>query len=329
MSSNAAARWQEQPVDAPSILIVEDEAVVALDLERELGALGYDVAGRSPSGEEALELTEALRPDLVLMDIHLDGELDGIETARRLRSRWQVPVVFLTAFGDDATIERAKAGRPFGYVIKPFQARELRSAIEVALHTRALERELERANETLRAVLDAQRHGAVTVDSGGAITFVSGAAERLLGIDAQAVLGRKMLDLAPLRGCERELAALLSDSPDTGDRRLTAVLDESAGEASALEISAQPDPRDPAGKILFLYDASEVHDLRRLLDERDAFDDIVGRNSRMEAVFQLIRDLAPVDVTVLIGGETGTGKELVARAATAVRALSSASTAAG
>ncbi|MHC1744202.1 MAG: response regulator [Syntrophobacteraceae bacterium] len=133
-------------MSAYSILVVEDEAVVAMDIEERLSALGYEHAGHADSGERALALAEHGRPDLVLMDIHLDGKLDGIEVAETMRRRFRVPVVFLTAYTDDATLERAKAVDPFGFVLKPFDDRDLKSAIEMAIHKHQSSEEIRRLN---------------------------------------------------------------------------------------------------------------------------------------------------------------------------------------
>src|SRR5262245_37688362 len=103
---------------APSILIVEDEAVVAVDIASKLGRLGYGVAGTVWRGEDAIALALERRPDLVLMDIRLAGRIDGIEAAERIRAECQVPVIYLTAYADRATLQRAKVTRPFGYILK-------------------------------------------------------------------------------------------------------------------------------------------------------------------------------------------------------------------
>ncbi len=129
-----------------SILVVEDEAIVALDIQDRLAGLGYAVAGPVASGEQALELATGARPDLILMDIHLKGEMDGIATAREVQRRWRVPVVFLTAYSEDDTLERAKAAGPYGYLLKPFNDRELRSTIEIAIAKHATEEEIRRLN---------------------------------------------------------------------------------------------------------------------------------------------------------------------------------------
>lgn len=100
------------------ILIVEDEAIVARDIAEQLALLGYEAVARTPRGEQAVELAERLRPDLVLMDVRLAGKMDGVSTAETIRDRYAIPVVFLTAYADDATLERAKMAEPFGYVVK-------------------------------------------------------------------------------------------------------------------------------------------------------------------------------------------------------------------
>ena len=135
------------------ILIVEDEAVTALDLKRELSALGYEVVGIADNASDAALSAASLRPDLVLMDIHLAGSVDGIVTACAIRGSDDLPVVFLTAHADEATLTRALTASPFGYVLKPFQVRELRVAIEVALYKHAREAEIRALVVELEAAL--------------------------------------------------------------------------------------------------------------------------------------------------------------------------------
>jgi CheY-like chemotaxis protein len=119
------------------ILVVEDESLVAKDLQIILRHLGYHVPVVVFSGEQAIRRVEEARPDLVLMDIRLKGALDGVEAAARIRSRCDVPVVYLTANADEATLERAKVTEPFGYILKPFEEHLLQSTIEMALQKHA------------------------------------------------------------------------------------------------------------------------------------------------------------------------------------------------
>ncbi|MBD2067633.1 response regulator [Leptolyngbya sp. FACHB-671] len=124
---------------AERILVVEDERVVARDIEKRLKKLGYIVPASVASGEAAVEKVAELRPDLVLMDIRLKGQMDGVEAAEQIRSDFDTPVIYLTAYADDATLQRAKATEPFGYIVKPFDERDLQVAIEVALRRRLSE----------------------------------------------------------------------------------------------------------------------------------------------------------------------------------------------
>lgn len=115
------------------ILIVEDEAVVSLDIARRLEKMGYEVIARVASGEEAIAQVQAAPPDLVLMDINLQGEMDGIETADQLAKEYGIPTIYLTAYAGESTLQRAKLTNPYGYILKPFKERELRATIEIAL----------------------------------------------------------------------------------------------------------------------------------------------------------------------------------------------------
>jgi CheY-like chemotaxis protein len=131
------------------ILIVEDEAIVAIEIKDKLKWLDYPVAGISSSGEDALKKTEELRPDLVLMDINLGEGIDGIETAGRIQSRFNIPVIYLTAYTDEETLQKAKLTKPYGYITKPFNDRELHIIIEIALYKHKTEAEL----KILRGIL--------------------------------------------------------------------------------------------------------------------------------------------------------------------------------
>jgi CheY-like chemotaxis protein len=120
----------------PAILIVEDERIVAKDLQQTLSGMGYDAFGIASSSEEALARAAEKRPDIVLIDIRIKGERDGIETAQDLRNQFGVSIVYLTAHADEVTIERAKKTSPDGYLIKPVKARDLKETIEIAVRAR-------------------------------------------------------------------------------------------------------------------------------------------------------------------------------------------------
>lgn len=136
------------------ILIVEDERLVAEDIKASARKLGFSVPAVVGSGEDAVKKTEELRPDLVLMDIVLDGDMDGIEAASVIRSRFDIPVVYLTAHADELTLERAKVTDPFGYLLKPFEERDLDVAIEVGLYKHRMEKTLKEKEEKIRRNLE-------------------------------------------------------------------------------------------------------------------------------------------------------------------------------
>jgi signal transduction histidine kinase len=132
--------------------LVEDELIIAKTLLHKLSKLGYEAPFHAETGEQAVQMALEWRPDLVLMDIKLRGGVDGVQAAERIRSRIDVPVVYLTGYADDATIGRAKVTEPFGYIIKPVETQALRSTIELALYKHAMDRRLRESEERYRAL---------------------------------------------------------------------------------------------------------------------------------------------------------------------------------
>jgi CheY-like chemotaxis protein len=138
----------------PRILVVEDEAIVSADIQDHLVNFGYLIAGSADSGPQSIQLARDLKPDLILMDIMLNGPMDGAEAARQIRAELKLPVVFLTANSDDVTMFKARDTDPFGYVLKPFDDRTLRIAIEIALYKHRVEREREALIAQLKDALE-------------------------------------------------------------------------------------------------------------------------------------------------------------------------------
>lgn len=188
-----------------SVLIVEDERIVAKDLQQTLAEMGYDAFAIASSSDEALARASERCPDIVLMDIRIKGPRDGIETAEILKKRFDVPVVYLSAHADTATIQRATLTEPYGYLLKPVKAAELQSSIEVSLFKHQMERRLRERERwfstTLRSIADA----VVTVDIGGRITYMNPAAEALIGLrgaDAAGKPASEVLRLVDQRSVE-------------------------------------------------------------------------------------------------------------------------------
>ncbi|MFO0878267.1 MAG: response regulator [Gemmataceae bacterium] len=180
------------------ILIVEDEIIVARDLEAQVAALGYLPLGPVNSGEAAIALAEAHRPDLILMDIRLQGELDGVETAEVIHRQLGLPVVYLTAHTDDQTIRRARVTVPFGYIIKPFEERELRTVIEMALYKHQAERRLQAAARLHEVTLAGIADAVLSTDAAGMVALVNPPAEALTGWPSAEAVGRPLDELLAL-----------------------------------------------------------------------------------------------------------------------------------
>jgi len=177
------------------ILVVEDEAIEALDLQHWLEAVGYPMPEIALFGEEALAKAAASPPDVVLMDIMLAGDLDGIVTAERLRASLDVPVIYLTAYADEDTLRRATATEPDGYIVKPFREREMHIAIEMALHRHALKKRAMLRQAWLAAALDRVTEGVVVADAQREVVFMNAAAERMTGRSAAEARNRPLEEL--------------------------------------------------------------------------------------------------------------------------------------
>ena len=140
-------------MEATRILIVEDEGVVALDIKNRLESFGYVVSDIVPSGEEAIEKTSAQIPDLVLMDIKLCGDMDGIAAAEEIQKRVNIPIVYLTAYSEEKTLQRARITEPYGYILKPYNERELLISIEIALYKHKADAEKQKLVSELEEAL--------------------------------------------------------------------------------------------------------------------------------------------------------------------------------
>ena len=224
-----------------TVLVVDDGIIIAEDIRRRLEASGYSVVDIVTTGEEAIERARTIRPDLVLMDIRLDGVMDGIEAAQKIKSLFEIPVVFVTAYSDEATLTRVKAAGSFGFVVKPVEARELRTTIDLALHKHAAERCLRVSEERHRRLIDSSPDAVIIVDPAGAITACNRRTVDILGFRCAEVLaGKSFFDFVAQE--ERERAAefvsgiFSGDSPGMCDCRILHI----DGGAIPVEINAAP-----------------------------------------------------------------------------------------
>ncbi len=248
------------------ILVVEDEALVAADLSARLETMGYEVIGRASSGEKAVEKAHSGRPDLIMMDIMLQGSMDGIEAAARIHEFLFVPVVYCTAYADDATLSRAKVTEPYGYILKPFGERELQITIEIGLYKSRMEKAMMQREKWLATTLRSLGEAVVTTDEKGAVTYLNPAAENMTGWKNEHAEGRPADDICPIRdnAAQSGPTPYIGRALSSGSRLRVgreAMLVSGSGARIPVEGSAAPivydHTEEPGGAVLVLTNISE------------------------------------------------------------------------
>lgn len=197
------------------ILVVEDEKLVGMDVKENLIEMGYIVTDVVESGAAAFESIKSQRPDVVVMDIIIDGDIDGIETADIIRKQYGIPIIFTSANNDDYTVLKAKRVQPYSFLLKPVSARELHIAIEIASYKSKVEAELEASKEWFEITLRSISDGIIAVNNKGIITFMNQSAEILTGWTREEALGKDLIDVIKFENFGNEYK---SESDDvTGD----------------------------------------------------------------------------------------------------------------
>lgn len=251
-------------IESKRVLIVEDESIVALEIQERLMGFGY-MAIIVSSGEEAIKKAGEFHPDIILMDIMLKGGMDGIEAAGRIRKSMDIPIVYLTAFSDETTIERAKNTQPFGYLIKPFQARELNVTLELALYKHYMERRLRESEKWLNATLKSIGDAVITTDGKGIIKLINPYAEALTGWKHESAVGR------PIGEVFNVISAKTGEKADDPMNKLVregnffglsedTILLSKNGNRMPVEIIGYPilgDQNELAGSVIVFYDLIE------------------------------------------------------------------------
>jgi two-component system, response regulator PdtaR len=185
------------------ILIVEDERITAEDMKKALNSVGFEVPAIVSSGEAAIKAAEKFKPDLVLMDIKLEGEMDGIQAAEKIRSKLGIPIIYLTAYSDEKTVQRAKITEPSGFILKqpygflrkPFEESELNTAIEITLYRDRLEKRLRKHDQWMGAMLRSISDAVIATDPHGQVRFMNSMAEDLTGWLEEDALGHDVRDI--------------------------------------------------------------------------------------------------------------------------------------
>jgi PAS domain S-box-containing protein len=254
------------------ILVVEDETEVAAFIKTSLNKIGYEVVSVESQGEEAVRRTGETLPDLVLMDIVLDGHTSGIEAAQTIRDGFDIPVVYLTGHSDESILESAKATRPFGYLLKPFNISELRAVIEIAVHKHKQEKKARQRTKLLDLTLKSIANAVITTDTNASVTFMNPAAENLIGWKQKEVLGKDLNEVLNLKdekllnSIKREVTESLTSGVENDSYNDTACNPEETEENFSRVISPIKDEKgDIAGAVLIFGSASQ----RKRINKRD------------------------------------------------------------
>ncbi len=271
------------------ILVVEDELVVAKNIESRLTSLGYSVPAVVSNGEEAIQKAAEIQPDLVLMDIKLEGEMDGVEAANQIWQRFNIPVIYLTAYGDEQTLQRAKITEPYGYILKPFEIREIHSNIEMALHKHNIETKLRDNEEWLSTVLESIGDAVIATDNEECITFMNPTAVSLTGWKYNDAKGKSLKTVFNIinektRDVEDSLAkeAIEKDAiVNLEDRNVLLITKD--GEEKPIDDSAAPikdNEGNITGSIIVFHDITNRRQTELELDKhRHQLEDLVEKRT--------------------------------------------------
>ncbi|MCC7430707.1 PAS domain S-box protein [bacterium] len=270
------------------ILIVEDEAIVSKDLEIRLKNLNYQVVGIASSGEEAMEIVAENEIDLILMDIMLSGKKDGITTAQEINDNFNVPIIYLTAYSDKKTLERAKKTGHFGYITKPFDGNQLQITIEMVLYKSEMEEKLRKSERWSSTVLKSIGDAVITTDTQGNITFMNEIAELLTGWDNKDAIGKplvsifKIINQTTRKEAKNPVQNVIKTGKIVGLANHT-VLIAKDGKEFSIDDSAAPIKNENGkitGAVLVFRDITERYKTEQLIRENKANLEAVIENSK-------------------------------------------------
>ncbi|MBI5666268.1 MAG: PAS domain S-box protein [Nitrospirae bacterium] len=291
----------------PRILIVEDEWIIANDLKTGLNNLGYIVPSIAATGAEAIEYIKTMKFDLVLMDIVLQGEKDGIETAKEIISGFDVPVIFLTAYTDEAILKQAKKSGAYGYLVKPFKDREMQATIELALYKHEMEKKLKASEDRLYTTLISINDAVISTDNKGVIIFMNPLAESLTGWKLENAQKKNLEDIFKVRTDEK-------DSEDENPvsqivregltiTQANYVLHLRKGMKKSIELSSAPIRNDQGNingiVIVFRDITSRIQTERELEEYRKQLEQITEERTAKLKLFSEIVEKSPVGVQIL------------------------------
>jgi diguanylate cyclase (GGDEF)-like protein/PAS domain S-box-containing protein len=280
------------------ILIVEDEKIIGLDLQRRLEKFGYRIIDLVATGEKAVTVAAETLPDIILMDIMLAGDLDGIEAAQIIKKELRIPVVFLTAYADEKTLERAKEAEPFGYILKPFKERELHTTIDIALYKNGIDKKLYRQERWFSAILQSAGDGIIAADRDNRLRFMNPVAEILTGWKEKDAQGLGLSEILNLHDDKTLLPREIPQVPDTRSdfplffdavhivNRQGAKISIEGSVAQILEPN-----KDSLGQVVAFRDITDIRRMTETISYQASHDALTGLSNRDEFLAGLEAEL--------------------------------------
>ncbi|MBI5666227.1 MAG: PAS domain S-box protein [Nitrospirae bacterium] len=291
----------------PKILIVEDEWIIANDLKASLTNLGYVVPAIAATGKEAIEYADSKKPNLVLMDIVLQGDRDGIETAKEIISGFDIPVIYLTAYTDEAILKQAKKSGAYGYIVKPFKDREMQATIELALYKHSMEKKLKESEDQLYITLRSINDAVISTDNKGCILFMNPLAESLTGWKLESARKKGLADILNIKmdGKDYQFENPVSKIIQEGLTVTQAnyVMHPYEGPAKSIELSSAPMKNDKGninGVVIVFRDVTKRIQTEKELEEyRKQLEQITEERTAKLKLFSEIVEQSPDGVQIL------------------------------
>jgi PAS domain S-box-containing protein len=280
-----------------TILIVEDEKIVAMDIAGNLKSAGYEVLGIVASGKDAIELVEKTPPDLILMDIRIKGDIDGIQTAEIIQSHYDIPIVYLTAFADENTLSRARITAPYGYIIKPFDKLTAQTIIEISLYKNKMERKIKENERWLSKILQYSGDAMIATDGEGKIKLMNKVAEYETGWKSDEVSGHQITEVLKLSDEETKkeiidpIALLFNDNHEMEISKTTILTDKESKEKLIAGTASQikDDKNNTTGIVVVFQDITKQRNVEK--EREKLFKKVSSAQERLRAVSKRLMEV--------------------------------------
>jgi PAS domain S-box-containing protein len=275
-----------------NILVVEDEGLVAKDIQLSLEDMGYNVVNTVSTGEEAIELIEMSNPDLVILDIVLKGEMNGIDTAKEILKKYDVPLIYLTAYGDRDTVKMARETKPLGYIVKPYKQEDLYSTIEVALHTHEMKNKMKESERKYRNLVETIHGGLALVDGDENFLYVNEGMCEILGYSREELQKMNMMDF--VREEDRDIILNTTEVKKNGGEftQYEIVMRRKNGKEAFISVSSSPF-LDNKGR--YLYTVASFLDITEEKKAQDEIEKILDVEEVLANILSRLINISDID----------------------------------